>query len=117
MLVRYATILKSDSPKCDDEAVEFYPNAMAALKFARSTGAEACLMELKEDGWDIWESFTELPSIKDIRKTFNLTQQALADTFGIPKRTIENWEGGKNECSEYLISMMWLHLYNDRANK
>lgn len=119
MLVRYATILRSNNPKCDDEVVEFYPNAMAALnRLGRYEGEniEACIIEIKEDGWGVWKSFDRLPTIKEIRSTFGLTQQALADFFGIPKRTIENWEGGQNICSEYLISMMWLQLYNDKAN-
>lgn len=34
--------------------------------------------------------------IKDARKKAGMTQKEMADFFGMPKRTIENWEGGKN---------------------
>ncbi len=40
-------------------------------------------------------------TIKEARKQVDLTQQALSDWLGIPKRTIENWEGGKNTCPEW----------------
>ena len=40
-------------------------------------------------------------TIKEARKQVGLTQQALSDWLGIPKRTIENWEGGKNTCPEW----------------
>lgn len=37
-------------------------------------------------------------TIKEARKAAGLTQQALSDWLGIPKRTIENWEGGQRSC-------------------
>ena len=37
-------------------------------------------------------------TIREARKQVGLTQQALSDWLGIPKRTIENWEGGKAAC-------------------
>ena len=37
-------------------------------------------------------------TIKEARKQVGLTQQALSDWLGIPKRTIEDWEGGKRNC-------------------
>lgn len=40
-------------------------------------------------------------TIKEARKSAGLTQQALSDLLGIPKRTIENWEGGKRNCPEW----------------
>lgn len=35
-----------------------------------------------------------------------MTQKAFAEYFSIPKRTIENWEGGQNKCPEYLLDLM-----------
>ncbi len=34
-------------------------------------------------------------TIKEARLDAGLTQKAMADLMGIPKRTIENWDGGK----------------------
>lgn len=47
-----------------------------------------------------------------------LTQQAMADKFGIPKRTIENWEGGKTEPPTWAYTLLKekldkLREYND----
>ena len=45
-------------------------------------------------------------TIKEIRTAAGLTQAAMAARFGIPKRTIENWEGGKREPPEYVVRMI-----------
>ena len=37
-------------------------------------------------------------TIREARLEAGLTQQAMSDLMEIPKRTIENWEGGKREC-------------------
>ena len=34
-------------------------------------------------------------TIKEARLKAGLTQKAMAELFGMPKRNIENWEGGK----------------------
>lgn len=40
-------------------------------------------------------------AIKDARLRAGLTQQQMSDRLGIPKRTIENWEGGQRSCPEW----------------
>jgi DNA-binding transcriptional regulator YiaG len=35
-----------------------------------------------------------------------MTQKEFAEYFGIPKRTIENWDEGIRECPEYLFKLM-----------
>ena len=45
-------------------------------------------------------------SIKDLRKQSKMTQQQFADYFGIPKRTIEDWERGVRKCNEYVIDLI-----------
>lgn len=45
-------------------------------------------------------------TIKEVRIRHGLTQQQLANLTGIPKRTIENWEGGQRKCPDYLIQMI-----------
>lgn len=41
-------------------------------------------------------------SIRDIRDAAGLTQAAFCTRFCIPKRTLENWEGGQRICPAYL---------------
>ena len=48
-------------------------------------------------------------TVREIRQAAGLTQAQLAARFGIPKRTIENWEAtGDNArtCPEYVRRMM-----------
>jgi DNA-binding XRE family transcriptional regulator len=56
------------------------------------------------EGWDynciVMEYITEL---KAARLDAGMTQQALSDEWGIPKRTIENWESGKRTPPSYVI--------------
>lgn len=47
-----------------------------------------------------------LPTIHDIRITYGLTQAAMAEKFGIPKRTIENWDSGQRKPPEYVVRMI-----------
>ncbi len=46
------------------------------------------------------ENFAE--KLKAARKAAGLSQQAMADLMLIPKRTIENWEGGQRTPPPYL---------------
>lgn len=41
-------------------------------------------------------------TIRDIRGAAGLTQAAFCARFCIPKRTLENWEGGQRICPDYL---------------
>lgn len=47
---------------------------------------------------------------KELRKMSGMTQKAFSEYFGIPKRTIENWDGNKNKCPEYLLDLMAYQL-------
>lgn len=49
-------------------------------------------------------------TIKEIRTSYQLTQQALSDLAGIPKRTIENWESGSRNPPEWLPKMIACYL-------
>lgn len=50
--------------------------------------------------WENEENFKM--TIKEARIEAGLTQQKLADLLGIPKRSIENWEGGKSKPPPYV---------------
>lgn len=44
--------------------------------------------------------------IRALRAKAKLTQQGFADKYGIPKRTIGNWEAGINEPPEYVVALL-----------
>lgn len=44
--------------------------------------------------------------IKEARKKAGMTQKEMADFFGMPKRNIENWEGGKNDPPEWVEKLI-----------
>lgn len=44
--------------------------------------------------------------VKDLRRAAGLTQRELAEYFEIPKRTLEKWETGESEPTEYLVKLM-----------
>lgn len=44
--------------------------------------------------------------VKELRMLSGLSQKAFSDKYKIPKRSIENWEGGKRTPPEYVISLL-----------
>ena len=46
------------------------------------------------------DNFAE--QLKEARKKADMTQQAMSDTMLIPKRTIEEWEGGRRTPPPYV---------------
>ena len=50
---------------------------------------------------------------KNLRQDSGMTQKVYAEYFGIPLRTIENWEAGQRECPEYLLQLMQYKLKNE----
>ena len=45
-------------------------------------------------------------TIKEIRQYTGLTQAEFARRYGIPKRTVENWEAGTRACPEYTVRLL-----------
>ncbi len=56
-------------------------------------------------------------TIRELRTLSGMTQQAFADYFGIPKRSIENWEGGQRSCPDYLLTLMEYKLIKEGVIK
>lgn len=54
---------------------------------------------------------------KELRLLSGMTQKQFAEYFGIPKRTIENWEGNVNKCPQYLLNLMIYKLEHDGVIK
>ena len=44
--------------------------------------------------------------IKELRSCYKLTQKAFSELTGIPKRTIESWEGGQRTPPEWVITLI-----------
>jgi bacteriophage CI repressor helix-turn-helix domain len=53
-------------------------------------------------------------NIKDIRKQYGLTQQALCDLLGIPKRTLEDWER-LGCCPTYTAKLIAYYLQKEKG--
>lgn len=49
-------------------------------------------------------------TIKELRAATGMSQKAFGEYFGIPQRTIENWEGGQRKCQPYLLELMQYKL-------
>lgn len=52
----------------------------------------------------IWDAAHR--SIRQIAADADLSQRKLAERFGIPYRTMENWCAGTNKCPDYARLMM-----------
>ena len=48
----------------------------------------------------------DIMTVKEMRAKTGLSQAQFAKLLGIPKRTIENWDGGKSNCHEYTIKLI-----------
>lgn len=49
--------------------------------------------------------------IKELRKKIGLSQTKFGELFGIPMRTIQDWERGYRTPPEYVINMIEELLY------
>lgn len=45
-------------------------------------------------------------TIKEARTQANLTQTQLADRYGIPVRTLQDWESGRRTPPEYVVTLL-----------
>lgn len=45
-------------------------------------------------------------NMKEIRRKTGMTQRQFAEHFGIPIRTLQNWENGVNVPPEYTVNMI-----------
>lgn len=53
-------------------------------------------------------------TIKELRNKAGLTQKAFAQLLNIPQRTIEDWEGGRRQPSDYLLKFIGYYLQNEK---
>lgn len=49
-------------------------------------------------------------TFKELRALSGMSQRKFATYFGIPRRTVEDWERGIGHCSTYLLNLMLYKL-------
>jgi DNA-binding transcriptional regulator YiaG len=61
----------------------------------------------------------EMNRIRKMRKEAGMTQKMFSDFFGIPVRTLQDWEAGVRTPPEYLVQLLpyKLNLEWDYENK
>ena len=52
-------------------------------------------------------------AFRELRQASGMSQRKFADYFGIPKRTIENWDSGDRSCPTYTLELMRYKLVNE----
>jgi len=45
-------------------------------------------------------------AMRTIRASTGLTQKAFSEKYDIPLRTLQDWEGGKREAPDYVLSLL-----------
>lgn len=56
-------------------------------------------------------------TIKQLRSSTALTQAAFADRYGIPRRTIEDWETGKRQPPGYVIDLLTYRIAKEKEDQ
>lgn len=56
-------------------------------------------------------------SLKNLRTECRLTQRALAEMWGIPLRSVENWETGTRTPPEYVQKLIISELKREREKR
>lgn len=54
-------------------------------------------------------------TLTDLRKKYYMSQRAFAAYFGIPRRTVENWDTGICKCPDYLLDLMKYKLEKEKG--
>lgn len=49
-------------------------------------------------------------TIKEARQIAHMTRQEVEDEFGIPSRSLQNWEAGFRDCPDYVEDWLIEHL-------
>lgn len=56
--------------------------------------------------------------LREIMKEFGFSSsKGIAEKFGIPARTVQNWASGERKAPQYVLDMMETILRNERNNK
>ena len=53
---------------------------------------------------------SEQKELRTIREQTGMNRREFSDFFGIPYRTVQDWEAGKRKMPEYLLRLMMYKL-------
>lgn len=56
-------------------------------------------------------------NFKELRQRSGMNKTQFGKYFGIPYRTVQNWELGLRECPAYLLDLMEYKLKNEKIIK
>lgn len=51
--------------------------------------------------------------VKELREKAGMTRKQFHEYFGIPYRTVQDWELGNRTCNEYVINLIEYKLRNE----
>ena len=54
---------------------------------------------------------------KELRQASGMSLAAFGEYFGIPRRTVEDWNAGKRKCNQYLIDLRQYKLEKENIIK
>lgn len=63
------------------------------------------------------KSKKETLPFKELREASGMTRTQFAEYFGIPYRTIQDWELGNRKCNGYVLDLMQFRLDQERKNE
>ncbi len=52
-------------------------------------------------------------TIRDLRAAAGMSQRVFAEYFGIPRRTVENWESIEGSCASYIVDLIAYKLTHE----
>ena len=52
-------------------------------------------------------------TIKELREQSGISRTQFAEYFGIPYRTLQDWELGNRKCHDYVLNLMEYKLKNE----
>lgn len=73
------------------------------------------MRESQEFENEVWKPIPGESGFKELRQGSGMSRKEFAEFFGIPYRTVQNWELCLRECPDYLIELMKYKL--DHENK
>lgn len=56
---------------------------------------------------------TAKEDVRAIRRASGLTQAGFAEKYGVPRRTLQDWEAGKREAPGYVVSLLAYAVKSD----
>lgn len=68
---------------------------------------------VKADELDLLRYVYTARTISDIRAAFGLSRAEFSRRYGIPRRTIEDWEAGRRVPPDYLVRLIAFAVFSD----